>query len=651
MKHSNRFFNLLILLALLTVTLGLSATSALAEEEAGAFVCLPTCDTTDGRMFTISGVGFKTLAGQTTFIKIAAPASMATFQLGVFDGDTSGRWDRGTIQLVYTLFADPDGSQTGTVQLGQWTGAAMTDNDWTDITVEQDTRAQAPSGDYFYYLRIELPDASATTTVSSFKIRSNSPLELATNKSFGYMIPMFSLADAGTLYPAWPALSPTTYDGTWVMYLNVPASQTSFAIWDGDMDFGSYDCSVNDTDDPDTPNDALPPFATGISDRLEGVATTTTLCRDANNQIITGPGGQIYTTGAPTDDARAASYRREPAVTYDVIDPNGNVFHNANPSGDSEWEQFLITTDRSVLADHYVDNLLPAGVYQVRITGLDISNLNAWHLPYDSVGVYEDGTPSVPVLKPFKIGDTIWNDANGNGIQDEGEAGLAGVTVTLLDANGIPNGTAVTDENGQYSFGVTAGDYSVQVDSGNFAPGGALAGFASTTGGELLTHTVTNDNVLTYDFGYQPPALVCTPNNTYKVENTTKRPFYSVKFEFTSGAEVKNGGSDTFKYTLPKSVVESMTSMQVEAKAARVSRTFNLACDFTSPQSCGPVGDDQYAFTFNGATDTGDGNYILSFTVVVHGNRGLSHVSFGLPQGQKAGDVTKSYTSEVCTLP
>ncbi|PKN92367.1 MAG: hypothetical protein CVU44_14610 [Chloroflexi bacterium HGW-Chloroflexi-6] len=502
MKH-NRFFNLFILLALLTVTLGLSATSAAAEDEPGAFVCLPSCDTTDGRMFTISGVGNATLAGQTSFVKIAAPANMAFFQIGIFDGETSGLWDKGTVQLVYTLFADPDGSQTGTVAVGQWNGANMVDNDWFDITIEQDARAQAPGGDYFYYLQIELPEAAITTAQSSFKLRSNSPLELSTNKSFGYMIPLRTLPEVTIIYPDWPALFPTTYDGAWEMYLNVPTSQAAFAIWDGDMDFGSYDCSINDTDDPDTSNDVLPPFAIGISARLEGVATATGLCRDAAGNVITGPEGQVYTTGTPTDDNLSVFYRREPAVTYDVIDPNGNVYHNPNPSGNSEWEQFLITTDRSVLADHYIDSLLPAGIYQVRVTGLDLSNLNAWHLPYDAMGVYEDGTPSVPVLKPFKIGDTIWNDANKNGIQDEGEAGIAGVTVTLLDANGLPNGTAITDENGQYSFGVTFGDYSVQVDSSNFAPGGALAGFSSTTGGELLTDTVTNDNVLTYDFGYR----------------------------------------------------------------------------------------------------------------------------------------------------
>lgn len=510
MKRLSTFFNFFLLVALLAAGLGIPARSASAVSETGQYVCLPNCNPTDGRMFTISGINFKTLAGQVIFVKVAVPAAMTTFQIGVFDGDTSGLWDRGTVPLVYTLFADPTGSQTGGVQLGQWTGAGMADNAWTDITIEQDARAQSPGGDYFYYLRIELPDAASTSTVSSFKLRSTSPLELAVNKSFGYMIPLFTLLDAGVLYPAWPALSPTTYDGAWDMYLNVPTSQTDFTLWDGDMDYGSYDCSINDTDDANTPNDVLPPFAIGISDRLEGIASSSNPCRDATGKIITGPEGQIYTTGSPPDNNQYPVYRREPAVTYDVIDPVGNVYHNANPSGDSEWEQFLISSDTGVLADYYVDGLLPAGIYQIHLNGLDISNLNAWHLPFEQVCIREDGAPCVPALKPFKIGDTVWNDANGNGVQDAVEAGIAGVTVILLDSNGIPvpNGVVVTDANGQYTFGIDAGVYSVKVAPSNFEPGGALAGYASTTGGEVQTNTVVDDNVLTYDFGYRVTEVI-----------------------------------------------------------------------------------------------------------------------------------------------
>ena len=60
------------------------------------------------------------------------------------------------------------------------------------------------------------------------------------------------------------------------------------------------------------------------------------------------------------------------------------------------------------------------------------------------------------------IGDFVWNDVNGNGIQDAGEAGIAGVTVTLYDNANNPVATTITDANGFYTFSnVLPGTYSV----------------------------------------------------------------------------------------------------------------------------------------------------------------------------------------------
>jgi hypothetical protein len=148
------------------------------------------------------------------------------------------------------------------------------------------------------------------------------------------------------------------------------------------------------------------------------------------------------------------------------------------------------------------------------------------------------------------------------------------------------------------------------------------------------------------------PAPVCTAGNTYTVENTTNNPFYSVKFNFASGTEVKDGGYDTFKYTLPADVVAAMTGMQVEVKAGTDSRTYDLTCDFTNPLGCsGQVFDELYGVSFDSSLDNGDGTYTLLFTVFVYGQHGLSHVAFSLPEGQTAGGLTENYTSEVCTAP
>ena len=47
----------------------------------------------------------------------------------------------------------------------------------------------------------------------------------------------------------------------------------------------------------------------------------------------------------------------------------------------------------------------------------------------------------------------MWADSNGNGLQDGGETGVAGVTVTLSDCTtGASLATAQTDGNGEYRF-------------------------------------------------------------------------------------------------------------------------------------------------------------------------------------------------------
>ncbi len=64
------------------------------------------------------------------------------------------------------------------------------------------------------------------------------------------------------------------------------------------------------------------------------------------------------------------------------------------------------------------------------------------------------------------LGDYVWMDTNANGLQEAGETGIAGVTVTLLDAGSSPIGQAITDKNGAYLFqNLTAGTYSLQFSS------------------------------------------------------------------------------------------------------------------------------------------------------------------------------------------
>ncbi|MGE5621136.1 MAG: SdrD B-like domain-containing protein [archaeon] len=63
---------------------------------------------------------------------------------------------------------------------------------------------------------------------------------------------------------------------------------------------------------------------------------------------------------------------------------------------------------------------------------------------------YLSCTPPPP--SPVSIGDKVWLDSNKNGIQDQGESGIANVTVQLYNCDNTMAGNTVTDANGKYSF-------------------------------------------------------------------------------------------------------------------------------------------------------------------------------------------------------
>ena len=63
------------------------------------------------------------------------------------------------------------------------------------------------------------------------------------------------------------------------------------------------------------------------------------------------------------------------------------------------------------------------------------------------------------------IGDFVWLDANGDGLQDPDEAGVEGVDVVLLDASGVELARDTTDHLGRYEFvGVVDGSYALEVE-------------------------------------------------------------------------------------------------------------------------------------------------------------------------------------------
>ncbi|MCB0045885.1 MAG: discoidin domain-containing protein [Caldilineaceae bacterium] len=99
---------------------------------------------------------------------------------------------------------------------------------------------------------------------------------------------------------------------------------------------------------------------------------------------------------------------------------------------------------------------------------------------------------------PTEIGNRIWNDLNGDGIQDPNEDPIAGVTVTLwadTTGDGVANaqvGTTVTSATGEWYFG---GPENVRMTGGNsIQPYTAYEVRVNTTQSAVSGMTVTQPN-------------------------------------------------------------------------------------------------------------------------------------------------------------
>jgi hypothetical protein len=135
-----------------------------------------------------------------------------------------------------------------------------------------------------------------------------------------------------------------------------------------------------------------------------------------------------------------------------------------------------------------------------------------------------------------KLGDYVWLDEDGDGIQDPNEDGVEDVMVILQDPGGTNLDTTFTDVNGNYCFFVTPGDYKVTFvlpDGFTFSPlnAGSDDNIDSDAdpdmGGMTEVYTVMDqDTILTIDAGIDdkcdnitnpgtigPNQFLCGPGN------------------------------------------------------------------------------------------------------------------------------------------
>ena len=129
------------------------------------------------------------------------------------------------------------------------------------------------------------------------------------------------------------------------------------------------------------------------------------------------------------------------------------------------------------------------------------------------------------------IGDRVWLDADGDGIQDASETGgITGVTVQLKNSAGTVIATTTTNASGNYSFtGLAAGNYKVVFPasiSGAIVTGQDVGGDdnvdsdPSQATGETGTITLASgQNITNVDAGYCPTTLALGNKVWYDTNN------------------------------------------------------------------------------------------------------------------------------------
>ncbi|HDT8477252.1 TPA: fibrinogen-binding adhesin SdrG C-terminal domain-containing protein, partial [Staphylococcus pseudintermedius] len=206
---------------------------------------------------------------------------------------------------------------------------------------------------------------------------------------------------------------------------------------------------------------------------------------------------------------------------------DGQPLNSSFGVNDSEYEdvtkQFNIVYRDNNLADIYFGNL-NGQRYIVKVTSkenLDSKedlNLRAIMATQNRYGQYNYITWDNDIVKSssggtadgneasYQLGDKVWNDVNKNGIQDQGETGIADVKVTLKDLDGNILDTTYTNTNGKYIFdNLKNGNYQVDFETpeGYAASPSNQGNDALDSDGPTNVQAVISDgNNLTIDQGF-----------------------------------------------------------------------------------------------------------------------------------------------------
>ncbi len=159
--------------------------------------------------------------------------------------------------------------------------------------------------------------------------------------------------------------------------------------------------------------------------------------------------------GQPVDYTVAVSNEGPAAATATLTDtfPEGSTFVSASPAqGTCSHTSGIVTCDLGEIgvgatAEVVIQVSAPDGWG----TATNVATV-AVGAPATDPEASNDTSSESTQIRALNIGDRVWRDLDRDGVQDEGEPGLAGVVVLLYDGAGGLLDAVATNHNGYYTF-------------------------------------------------------------------------------------------------------------------------------------------------------------------------------------------------------
>ena len=402
-----------------------------------------------------------------------------------------------------------------------------------------------------------------------------------------------------------------------------------------------------------------------IGNLAAGSYTVTVLAPSGDTFSTAGNGSQTITVAnGATATVNAGIYAPSTVSGTVFTDQNADGVKNGSDAGLSGVTVELLGANNAVLATtttgsngSYSFTGVAPGSDTVKVIAPNGEQFSTASSEAVTVTSGSSASFNAGVYATARVSGTVFTDQNANGVQNAGDAGIAGQTVELLSGATVV-ATATTAADGSYTIsGVTPGSYTVEA----VAPSGTLFSTPATEAVTLGSGGTASVNVGEYTAS-TIGGTVFTDQNANGVQNAGDSGLSGVTVELLNGSTVlastttaANGsysfsgvvpGNDTVKVIAPNGEQFSTAATDAVTVTTGSSTNFNVGL-YANASVSGTVFTDNNADGTQNGSDAGIGGQTVE---LLNGSTVVATTTTAANGSYSIGGVTPgSYTIDVLT--